>query len=191
VGLGFNASWQPQIASVNSSLANGASLALTGSRFRGVSEGSGGNNGQNSPADYPVVQLHRLDNDQILFPLAANWTSNSFTSVPVTGLPTGYALVTVFVNGIPSSSSILDTSPPGPFQITSIVQTNLNDLFITWNTTGITNIVQVSSGTGGSYSSSSFADLTTIVVTTTTTNFWDVGALTHGPTRYYRIRSPQ
>jgi hypothetical protein len=80
----------------------------------------------------------------------------------------------------------------GPFQITSIVQTNLNDLLLTWNTTGTSNIVQVSAGTGasGSYTNS-FADLATIVVKTTTTNFWDLGALTNGPARYYRIRSPQ
>ena len=114
VGLGFNASWQPQITSVTSPLCSGASLALTGSQFRGVSEGSGGNNCQNSPADYPVVQLRSLGNDQILFPLAASWSSNSFRSLPVTGLPIGYALVTVFVNGIPSPSSIINIVPAQP-----------------------------------------------------------------------------
>ena len=76
---------------------------------------------------------------------------------------------------------------PGALQITSIVQTNLTDLRITWNATGTSNVVQVS--IGGSYPNSSFSDLTNIVVTTSTTNFWDVGALTNGASRCYRIRA--
>src|SRR5262249_44608317 len=36
---------------------------------------------------------------------------NSFTSAPVSGLPGGYALATVFVNGIPGVSSILSVVP--------------------------------------------------------------------------------
>jgi hypothetical protein len=80
-----------------------------------------------------------------------------------------------------------------PFQITSIVRTNASDLLITWNTTGSSDIVQVSVGTGasGSYATNGFTDVTNIVVTTATTNFWDVGAATNRPARYYRIRSPQ
>ncbi len=82
--------------------------------------------------------------------------------------------------------------PPPPFQITSIVRTNVNDLLITWNTTGTSNIVQVGPGVGaaGSFSTNSVTDLTNIVVTTATTNLWDVGAATNRPTRYYRVRSP-
>jgi len=80
-----------------------------------------------------------------------------------------------------------------PFQITSILVTNVHDLLITWNTTGVSNIVQVSPGVGagGSFSTNSFADVTNILVTRITTNFWDIGAATNRPTRYYRIRSPQ
>jgi hypothetical protein len=64
---------------------------------------------------------------------------------------------------------------------------------ITWNTTGTSNIVQVTAGTGasGSFSTNGFIDVTNLVVTSATTNFWDVGAATNYPARYYRIRSPQ
>jgi hypothetical protein len=113
VGLGFSASWQPQIATVSSPLSPGSSLVLSGSQFRGISEGSGGNT-QDSPADYPLVQLRRLDNEQTVFLPTINWSANSFTSTPVAGFPLGYALVTVFVNGIPSTASILDVSAPVP-----------------------------------------------------------------------------
>ena len=111
VGLGFSASWQPQVASFISPLNLGSNLALTGSRFRGISEGSSGNN-QNSSADYPVVQLRSLGNEQTLFLLSTNWSANAFASAPVVGLPPGYALATVFVNGIPGTSSILLIAPP-------------------------------------------------------------------------------
>ena len=91
----------------------GGSLALTGSGFRGVSEGSGGNS-QDSPADYPLLQLRSLESGQTLFLLSTNWQTNSFTSAPVWGFPPGYALATVFVNGIPSTGSVLNISVPVP-----------------------------------------------------------------------------
>jgi hypothetical protein len=144
-----------------------------------------------------VAQLLCLGNEQTAFLLTPSWSSNLYISATVTGLPPGYALVTVFVNGIPSTSGILDIVPAVPlvlpFQITSIVRTNVTDLLITWNTSGINNIVQVTAGTppSGSFSASGFTDVTNIVVTTATTNFWDVGAATNYPARYYRIRSPQ
>ncbi|MGD0745840.1 MAG: kelch repeat-containing protein [Verrucomicrobiota bacterium] len=119
VGLGFTSTWQPQIATFTSPLAANGCLTLTGSRFRGVSEGSAGNGAQDSPADYPVVQLRRLDNEQTVFLLSTNWQTNSFTSAPVNGLAAGWTMVTMFVNGIPSPSSLLliDAAGASPGQI--------------------------------------------------------------------------
>jgi hypothetical protein len=112
VGLGFNA-------------ANGC-LTLTGSRFRGVSEGSAGNGAQDSATDYPVVQLRRLDNEQTVFLLSTNWQTNSFTSAPVSGLPAGWTMATMFVNGIPGQSSLLligaAAASPGPIVLTNTVK---------------------------------------------------------------------
>jgi hypothetical protein len=113
VGLGYTNSWQPQIATVTSPFNLGGSLVITGSQFRGISEGSGGNS-QDSPADYPLVQLRRLDNEQTVFLLTTNWSTNSFTSLPVWNFPAGYALATVFVNGIQSTSSVVNISVPVP-----------------------------------------------------------------------------
>jgi len=113
VGLGFSAAWQPQIATCASSLSLGSELALTGSGFRGVSEASGGDR-QNSPSDYPVVQLRTLENEQTVILQSASSSTNTYTSTPVRGLPAGYALATVFVNGIPSVSrvvSVVDDTP--------------------------------------------------------------------------------
>jgi hypothetical protein len=113
VGLGFSAAWQPQIATVTSPLGLGGSLALTGSGFRGGYGGSGGNN-QDSATDYPLVQLRSLESGRTLFLPGTNWQTNSFTSVPLWGFPAGYALATVFVNGIPSMGSVLNISVPVP-----------------------------------------------------------------------------
>ena len=88
VGLGFNASSQPQIPAFSPPLGLGYSLSLTGSLFRGISEGSCGDS-QDSPADYPVVQLHSLGNEQTLFLPTTSWSTNSFTSTPVTNFPPG------------------------------------------------------------------------------------------------------
>jgi large repetitive protein len=109
----FNYSWQPHISSVSSPLELGGSLTLGGDHFRGISEGTSGNT-QSSPANYPVVQLHSVEGGQSLFLPATNWSANSFSSAPVWGFPPGYALATMFVNGIPSTSSVVSVSVPVP-----------------------------------------------------------------------------
>jgi hypothetical protein len=117
VGLGYTNSWQPKITSLTSPLNLGSSLVITGSQFRGIAEGSYGN-AQDSSTDYPLVQLRRLDNEQTIFLLTTNWSTNSFTSLPVWNFPPGYALATVFVNGIQSMSSIVNISVPVPISTT-------------------------------------------------------------------------
>ena len=106
-GLGFSNAWQPTITTVTSLLSTGAGLTLGGAQFRGISEGSGGNGSQDSSSDYPLVQLRGLESGQTLFLRPTNWSTNSFASAPVTGFPPGWALATVFVDGIPSSASVL------------------------------------------------------------------------------------
>ena len=79
--------------------------------------------GQDSPGDYPVLQLRSLESGQTFAPLAANWSTNSLTTASVNGLPAGYALATLFVNGIPSISAILNiisVPVPIPFSITGL-----------------------------------------------------------------------
>jgi len=81
------------------------------------------------------------------------------------------------------------TNSASYFHITRVVQTN-NNVLVTWMTgIGITNVLQVSSGTNGSYTSS-FTDIFTVTNTVgTITNYLDVGGATNKPARYYRIHS--
>ena len=114
VGLGFSAAWQPIISAASAQLQLGNKLSLSGSRFQGISQASGGNGGQDSSTNYPVVQLRRLENEQVLYlPVdpASGWSDTTFTSTPVSGFPLGPALVTVFTNGIPSAAAYLAISP--------------------------------------------------------------------------------
>jgi hypothetical protein len=112
-GLGYSNSWQPQITSIASPLIQGSSLVATGTHFRGVSEGSSGNT-QDSSADYPLFQLCSLESGQARFLLTTNWSTNSFASTAIWNFPPGWALVTVFVNGIQSTSAIVNISVPTP-----------------------------------------------------------------------------
>ncbi|HXS69694.1 MAG TPA: kelch repeat-containing protein, partial [Candidatus Polarisedimenticolia bacterium] len=102
---------RPQISSATSPLNPGDGLTISGSGFGGNSEASSGNP-QSSPTDYPLLQLRAMDGGQTTFLSVSNWSANSFTSLPVWNFPPGYALATVFVNGIQSTSSIVNVSVP-------------------------------------------------------------------------------
>lgn len=117
-GLGFDNNWRPVLSTVPSTVALDAPLALTGTGFRGVSGASSGNSLDSSTA-YPVVQLRSLDNQQVAFLPASSstsWSDTAFASTGVNGMPLGHALVTVFTNGIPSTSAftVITDPPPGP-----------------------------------------------------------------------------
>jgi hypothetical protein len=107
VGLGFHEGWQPEISAAT--LVAGNRLWLTGSRFQGISQASGGSF-QDSSTNYPVVQLRSIDNGEVIFLLAdpvRGWADGNFLSSPLRGFPSGPALVTVFTNGIPSTAKYL------------------------------------------------------------------------------------
>jgi hypothetical protein len=122
-GLGFDSNWQPLLTTVSPFiLQSGNSLTASGSRFKGISEASGGNGVQNSSSNYPLVQLRSLINEQTFLlsvDPATGWSDTSFTSTPITlmtttssGFPIGYALVTVFANGVPSQSQFVLGAAP-------------------------------------------------------------------------------
>ena len=191
-GLGFNSSWQPQIVALTSPLALGGSLVVAGSGFRGVSGGSCGN-GQDSPADFPLVQLLSVENGQSSFLFCAsstNWSANYFSSAPVNCSP-GYALATVFVNGIPSSSSLVNLiSVPSPTAINLSGSRILANCFFQFQ---FTNTPEAS-----------FSALSTTNPSLPLSNWTVIGNVTEGPAgqfqfvdpqpgstqRFYRVRSP-
>jgi hypothetical protein len=108
--LGFDSAWRPALDAVNSPLPQGGQLVASGSGWRGHNSTEASSGATNSSAtNYPLVQLRRRDNAQVLWLLPdpeQPFSASGFTSQPLQGFPQGPALVTVFVNGIPSVSEI-------------------------------------------------------------------------------------
>jgi hypothetical protein len=121
-GLGFSDTWRPTISSISASVATGGQLTVSGAGFRGLSGGSGGLNSNDSPTDYPLVQVRRLDSERLLWALPSSFSSTSFTSRAFQDFQTGYCLVTVFASGIPSVSKLTlfnNTGPPTAVELAS------------------------------------------------------------------------
>jgi hypothetical protein len=117
LGLGYTNTAQPQITAATTPLSPGGNLVITGAQFSGISGGSSGNT-QDSGTGYPLVQLRSIESGQTMFLPGTNWSANTFTSTAVSGFPPGYTLVTMFVNGIQSTSSIVNLSVPSPASTT-------------------------------------------------------------------------
>jgi hypothetical protein len=103
--LGFEEVWRPTVSVLSPWLITGNPLTFTGAGLRGygLAEASGGGT-YSSASSVPLVQIRRLDNEQWLWVTPGAFTATSYTSLPVTDMAKGPALVTVFVNGIPSIS---------------------------------------------------------------------------------------
>ena len=107
VGLSFSSDWQPVIT--RATITGNLRLRLTGSRFQGISQASGGTF-QDSSSNYPLVQLRAIDSEQVSFLVVdpkRGWSDTSFSSLPAKGFVAGPALATVFTNGIPSEAKYL------------------------------------------------------------------------------------
>lgn len=105
-GLGFQESWRPSISFL---AATANSYTVNGAHFQGISEGSG-NGAQSSASNYPVALLQSVDSEQLaMIPLNPNvgWTNKTFSFTPLSGFPAGPALLTIFVNGIPSEARVV------------------------------------------------------------------------------------
>lgn len=190
VGLGFSNTWQPQITTITSLVNLGGMVSIAGSQFRGISEGANGGT-EDSASDIPVVQLSSLANEQSLFLSCSNWSSTSFASLPVTNFPPGYALATVFVNGTPGTSSIVNVSVPTvlPTKITGFKKLN-NGTTQFGFTNNINALIAVQSATNFALNSTNWTALGAAVeVSPGHFQFTDSNAPSVG-NRFYRLGAP-
>jgi N-acetylneuraminic acid mutarotase len=124
--LNIGTTGRPVIATATSPLAQGMPLSLTGTLFTGVSEAVGGANPNGSAANYPLVQLQRLDSGHVQWLApdpAVGWMDTSFDSVALDDILPGPSRVTVFANGVASSSHIIETECGSPTLATPASQT--------------------------------------------------------------------
>jgi hypothetical protein len=115
-GLGFDPARQPRLLSATATFGAGRTLTLSGTRLSGP-RGAGSGNSHDSHSYFPVVQVRNLATDQVqtLLPSqSVSATATSWTSALPSGLPVGLYAVTLFTNGIPSNSVVVqvDTSNP-------------------------------------------------------------------------------
>jgi hypothetical protein len=108
---GFQESWRPVLDSVTSSISSGQGITITGDQLRGYqSMEAAGGTGNSSATNYPLLQIRHLDNGLIRWLMpdpAIGFSPSGFKSAPMDDFPRGPALVTVFVNGIPSQSKMV------------------------------------------------------------------------------------
>ena len=107
--LGIVGTRRPVVTTVNSPLTLGSAVTVTGTGFIGDSEASGGST-SSSATNLPLLQLRRVDNEQIVWtspaPLSTR-SATSYQSSPLSNLPPGPYLLTVYVNALASNSTML------------------------------------------------------------------------------------
>ena len=111
IGLGYSAGRQPVISTISAATGK---LVLSGTGFRGDSEGSSGNTG-NASSGIPVLQVQRVDGgalQTIRSAPTANWSSTSFVSSSLSTLGSGHYLATVIADGVPGNASIFVVGSP-------------------------------------------------------------------------------
>jgi hypothetical protein len=140
-GLGFAETYRPTLSTISSPVTTGGQLYLTsqgvGTGFWGISGGSGGNT-SDSPTDYPLVQLRRLDSERQFWVPGSSFSNGSFTSQTLQDIQTGYYLVSVYASGIPSLAQftqLINTGPPTAVQLKSFTATGSNKYVqLNWQT---------------------------------------------------------
>jgi len=187
--LGFTPLWQTIITNRTSPLVPGGNLALGGVRFRGVSGASYGRD-KDSPSDVPVVQVRSLDNERTTILSSTNWSTNSFTSLPAIGLLPGWAMATVFVNGIPSTASILEIGAPAATPpILTDIRTLPNDMIQFRFTNAVGALFGVLASTNVALPSSNWTVLGGVLeIAPGQFQYTEIRAKSR-PQRHYRVRS--
>ncbi len=110
---GAEPAWRPSAASEAPAVDLAHSFKLTGAGLRGYVgvEGSSGGTGS-SPANYPLVQLRRIDNEQLLWLTPSAFTPVECLLQPLQNVLSGPAMLTTYVNGIPGLSTRVDVYQP-------------------------------------------------------------------------------
>jgi large repetitive protein len=189
VGLGFAATNQPQLTTTPSSTYPGTALSLGGSGFRGISEtGSSGNN--SSPSDHPVVQLRALESTRVARLFATSWSTNAGTFLAPANFPQGPAMLTMFVNGIYSSSALINYSTATAFPFVLVNPLKLEDGSLRFNFTNTPGVTFTAFGTTNvAAPSTNWLNLGTPIETSAGNyQFTDPGAATNRM-RFYRVLS--
>ena len=134
------------------------------------------------------MQLRRLDNEQTIFVIPANWSTTSFMSAPLFELPPGHAMVTVFVNAIPSVARVVNITAAPPIELTGMMIVVGAFQFGFTNTPNSTFTVLASSNV--SLPLNNWPALGSATETSPGHYQFSDPQATNSPQRLYRVRSP-
>ncbi|MBF0567445.1 MAG: Ig-like domain repeat protein [Nitrospirae bacterium] len=90
---------------VSSMSFTGTKITLSGTKFKGDSEASGGSF-NNSSTNYPILQLMRIDNGQTYYvpsDSTTNWSDTTFQSASVASYPGGHYIASIITNALQST----------------------------------------------------------------------------------------
>jgi len=113
--FGINDARRPVIATATNPVALGGSITVSGTGLLGVSEAASGSS-NSSATNYLLLQLRRVDNGQVTWTAPASGNTRSATayqSAALPSLPKGQYVLTVFVNGIASASTVINMGVGG------------------------------------------------------------------------------
>ena len=139
------------------------------------------------------MQLRSIESGQTTFLLCTNWSANSVTTESVSNFPVGYALATIFANGIPSTSSIVNLTITGALPVAPVLAgvmvLNNGSFRFTFVSTAGTSF-QALTTTNLSLPLSEWTSLGNVPeISPGQFQFTDPQATGH-PQRFYRVRSP-
>jgi hypothetical protein len=109
-GRGAQAAWTPAVTGPLAAVQLGASLALSGTLFRGLGEASNGW-WSGSPANYPLVMLRRQDNGDTRFLDTSAWSTTAVTAAFPATLQPGPHWLRVIANGVASAALPIAVTP--------------------------------------------------------------------------------
>lgn len=194
----YQASWQPTIASVASTLAPGSSYVISGTQFNGLSQGAAYGDDWQSATNYPIVRITNTATGHVFFARTHNHSSMGVAtagqSVSTTfdvpaSIETGASTIEVVANGIPSvktNITVQSATAPGPFSKLSPAN----------GATGQGLSVTLSWGASANASSYAYC-IDTVNNTTCDTNWISAGSATNaqvsglsvGTTYYWLVRA--
>jgi fibronectin type 3 domain-containing protein len=181
-GRGAEPGWTPTLDGPLPSVIAGATLALTGTRFTGVSAASSGNT-QTSDTNFPLVLVMRVDNQQLAYLPTTGFTATSATAAVPATLTPGRYVAWVVANGVLSNGAGLSlrglTAPTG---VSASDGTYTDKVEVSFSPVGGVTFHQVFRNTSNSSSGATF------IGAAVTTPFDDTTA-TPGTIYYYFVQA--
>jgi hypothetical protein len=129
----YQASWQPTVTSVPTTLGAGCTYVASGTQFNGLTEGAYYGDDTNASTNFPLVRIVNNASGHVFYGRSYNHSSRSIapsaassTSFQVAAATeTGASMLYVVANGIPSAGTAVTVGGPCPGSLAVTPSTNI------------------------------------------------------------------